>query len=118
MNDVFYGLMRNVMGVPYNLGNYYSLWLIPQTTKLFNLNLGFTVIEVQSWMMAASIYLRIGVIFALLGGHTYLLNRWNAATHLSIMKQKVKVGGLNPIKQYEPEILVLPPEALSIEEEA
>jgi hypothetical protein len=59
MNDIFYGVVRNFMGAHYDLGHYYSLWLIPQSTKLFNLNLGFTVIEVQSWMMALSIYLRI-----------------------------------------------------------
>ncbi len=66
MNDVFYGAVRNLMGEHYDLGRYYSLWLLPQSAKLFNLNLGFAVIEVQSWMMALSIYLRIVAVGLLL----------------------------------------------------
>jgi hypothetical protein len=66
MNDIFYGAVRNLMGEHYDLGRYYSLWLIPQSTKLFNLNLGFAVLEVQSWMMALSIYLRILAVSLLL----------------------------------------------------
>src|SRR5665648_179622 len=44
MNDVFYGVIRNFMGVPMDLEWYYSRWLIPGNAHLFNLNLGFTVI--------------------------------------------------------------------------
>jgi hypothetical protein len=66
MNDVFYGSMKYLFGLPYDLGRYYSLWLIPQNTLLFNLNLGFTVVPVFSWMMAASIYIRIACVVELL----------------------------------------------------
>lgn len=117
MNDVFYGVMRNVMGVPYDLTTYYNLWLIPQTTKLFTLNLGFTTIAVQSWMMAASIYIRFGAVFALLEGYKYLPNLQLPA-YLSLRRQKVKVGGLKPIRHYEPEIFVATPEMIELEEYA
>jgi hypothetical protein len=66
MNDVFYGSIKYLMGTPYDLTRYYNLWLIPQNTPLFNLNLGFTVVPVLSWMMALSIYLRIAVVVGLL----------------------------------------------------
>ena len=66
MNDVFYGLTKYLIGIPYDLTHYYSNWLIPQNTHLFNLNLGFTVLPVYSWMMALSIYGRIIPIFLLL----------------------------------------------------
>lgn len=66
MNDVFYGLAKYTIGVPTDLSRYYHLWLIPSNSFLFNLNLGFTVITVFSWMMALSIYLRIGVVVGLL----------------------------------------------------
>jgi hypothetical protein len=59
MNDVFYGFSKYLIGIPYDLTRYYSLWLIPQNTLLFNLNLGFTVLPVYSWLMALSIYSRI-----------------------------------------------------------
>jgi len=118
MNDVFYGLIRNLMGQPYDLTRYYSLWLIPQSTKLFSLNLGFITIPVLSWMMAASIYIRFGAVFMLLDGHKYLLAKWNLSAYLSLRGQKVKVGGLKPIRQYEPEFLVATPETLEIEESA
>ena len=35
MNDVFYGVARNLMGVPLDLTRYYSLWLIPSNATLF-----------------------------------------------------------------------------------
>jgi CheY-like chemotaxis protein len=66
MNDVFYGVVRNLMGFPLDLTWYYHNWLIPGGTALFNLNLGFTVIPVFSWMMALSIYIRIIVVLILL----------------------------------------------------
>ncbi len=66
MNDVFYGLTKYLIGIPYDLTHYYSNWLIPQNTLLFNLNLGFTVLPVYSWMMALSIYARIIPIVLLL----------------------------------------------------
>ena len=59
MNDVFYNLIRDLIGIHINLTNYYSLWLIPQNATLLNLNLGFAVISVSSWMMSLSIYLRV-----------------------------------------------------------
>jgi hypothetical protein len=43
INDVFYGFMKDLIGMPYDLGRYYSLW-----------------------MMALSIYLRIAVVVGLL----------------------------------------------------
>jgi CheY-like chemotaxis protein len=43
MNDVFYGVVRNMMGFPFDLTWYYHNWLIPGSTTLFQLNLGFTV---------------------------------------------------------------------------
>jgi len=66
MNDVFYGLTKYMIGIPYDLTRYYSNWLIPQNTLLFNLNLGFAVLPVYSWMMALSIYARIIPIVLLL----------------------------------------------------
>jgi hypothetical protein len=66
MNDVFYGPVRNLIGVPVDLTWYYSQWLIPGNTTLFQLNLGFIVIPVLSWMMALSIYARIPIVYFLL----------------------------------------------------
>jgi hypothetical protein len=66
MNDVFYGAIMYLAGLPLDVTWYYNLWLIPQNTLLFNLNLGFTVIPVFSWMMALSIYLRIAASAGLL----------------------------------------------------
>ena len=66
MNDVFYWLAKYAIGIPTDLSHYYQLWLIPSNTYLFNLNLGFAVITVTSWMMALSIYLRIAVVAGLL----------------------------------------------------
>lgn len=59
MNDIFYGAVKYLAGIPIDLERYYSLWLIPQDAHLFNLNLGSTVVPVYSWMMATSIYLRV-----------------------------------------------------------
>jgi hypothetical protein len=66
MNDLFFGLAKYAIGIPYDLSRYYNLWLIPSNAPLFNVNLGFTVITVFSWMMALSIYARIGVIYVLM----------------------------------------------------
>ena len=67
MNDLFYGVVRNLMGFPYDLTRYYHNWLIPSNATLFQLNLGFAVMTVFSWMMALSIYIRIIAVFILLG---------------------------------------------------
>lgn len=66
MDDVFYHFIKFLVGLPVNLARSYSLWLIPQNVPLFNLNLGFVVIPVTSWMMASSIYIRIALTFVLL----------------------------------------------------
>jgi hypothetical protein len=66
MNDVFYGAVRSLMGFPIDLNWYYNLWLIPRGTLLFNLNLGFTVIPVYSWLMALTIYARVLLVVVLL----------------------------------------------------
>jgi hypothetical protein len=65
MNDVFYGPVRCLFGLPLDLQWYYSNWLIPQGTELFHFNLGFGLLPVYSWMMAASIYGRVAVVVAL-----------------------------------------------------
>ncbi len=66
MDDVFYNVIRYSIGINVNLSHYYNLWLIPQMVPLFNLNLGFVIIPVMSWMMAASIYIRIAMTYVLL----------------------------------------------------
>jgi hypothetical protein len=66
MNDVFYGLVRYLLGFNLSLAWYYSVWLIPGNTKLFVLDLGFTILPVYSWMMALSIYLRVVLVVVLL----------------------------------------------------
>ncbi len=66
MNDLFYGVIRFLIGMPVDLVRYYSLWLIPHGDALFSLNLGFATIQVYSWMMALSIYARIILAVALL----------------------------------------------------
>ena len=81
MNDVFYGSIKYLIGMPENLTRYYNLWLIPQNAPLFNLNLGFTVMPVFSWMMALSIYLRIAVVVGLLWN-------WKLAQTKSKFKEK------------------------------
>ncbi len=117
MNDVFYGSISYLMGTNINLPNYYNLWLIPQTTQLFTLNLGFTSIAVQSWMMAASIYIRIAFVFLLLDCHKHIHNNWTIPTYISLRRQKVKVGALKPLRHYEPEIFVIPPDLIELEDE-
>ena len=77
MNDGFYWAAKYIIGIPTDLGHYYQLWLIPSNAVLFNLNLGFTVISVTSWMMALSIYLRIAVVVGLL---------WNWKRHFAQTK--------------------------------
>ncbi len=71
MNDVFYGIASNIMGRPLDLTRYYTLWLIPSNATLFQLNLGFTIIPVFSWMMAISIYARIIAVY-------FLIRAWKA----------------------------------------
>ena len=66
MNDVFYGAVRSLMGIPIDLNWYYNLWLIPSGTLLFNLNLGIAIIPVYSWLMSLTIYLRIVLVILLL----------------------------------------------------
>ncbi len=82
MNDVFYGAVKYLVGIPYDLGRYYSLWLIPQNTQLFSLDLGFTVTPVYSWMMALSIYIRIGVVVGLLWSWRHHQNRSQAVQQM------------------------------------
>jgi hypothetical protein len=114
MNDVFYGAVSCLMGRPINLSNYYSLWLIPQNSTLFNLNLGFTIINVQSWMMASAIYLRLASAFLLLGGWKYIVPNLHILEYLTLKHQKV--GNLKPVMKYEPEMHVIPPFSMEIEE--
>jgi CheY-like chemotaxis protein len=89
MNDVFYGVVRNLMGVPLDLTWYYYNWLIPTDTVLFKLNLGFTVVPVYSWMMALSIYIRIAAV-------VILLRVWSVqakiryVNHVQIIKKEKK----------------------------
>ncbi|MCW4000766.1 MAG: hypothetical protein NWE93_11045 [Candidatus Bathyarchaeota archaeon] len=66
MNDVFYGMVRSLMGSQIDLVWYYKLWLIPSGTLLFNLNLGVVTIPVYSWLMALTIYARIAIVIVLL----------------------------------------------------
>jgi hypothetical protein len=85
MNDVFYGGVMYISGLPLDVQWYYSQWLIPQGTKLFSLNLGFTLLPVYSWMMALSIYIRIGVVAALLW-------HWKHARNVQVQKQTAWVS--------------------------
>jgi hypothetical protein len=89
MNDIFYGLIRSIIGGPYDLGVYYTNWLIPGDALLFKLNLGFAVIQVQSWMMAASIYLRFVAVFILLEGWKYIVSNMQVSAYLSQKKLKI-----------------------------
>jgi hypothetical protein len=66
MNDVFYGLVRSLLGYPTDLTRYYQLWFIPSGTHIFDLNLGAVTIPVYSWLMSLSIYGRIPIIILLL----------------------------------------------------
>jgi len=81
MNDVFYGVVRNLMGFPLDLTWYYHNWLIPGNTTLFQLNLGFAVIPVLSWMMALSIYLRIAAV-------VILLRIWSGPAKINYINQE------------------------------
>ena len=81
MNDVFYGVVRNLMGFPLDLTWYYNRWLIPSNALLFQLNLGFIVIPVFSWMMALSIYLRIIAVVV-------LLRIWQTKAKISYINQE------------------------------
>ncbi len=71
MNDVFYGVASNIIGKPLDLTRYYNLWLIPSNATIFQLNLGFTITPVFSWMMAISIYARIIAVY-------FLIRTWKA----------------------------------------
>ncbi len=62
MNDVFYFPVGYLFGKSFDLVHYYSLWLIPGDTVLFNLNLGFATIAITSWAMSLSIYGRVAII--------------------------------------------------------
>ncbi len=66
MNDLFYYPVGYIFGVHADLTRYYTLWLIPSNTFLFNLNLGFAVFSVFSWMMALAIYWRIFLVCIML----------------------------------------------------
>jgi hypothetical protein len=66
MNDVFYGIVRSLLGYPIDLNWYYQLWLIPSDILLFSLNLGITIIPVYSWLMSISIYARIPIIILMI----------------------------------------------------
>jgi hypothetical protein len=88
MNDVFYHLIRYLVGFNVNLSEYYSLWLIPQNATLFQLNLGFVNIPVQSWMMAASIYLRFAVVFIVLKDWSIPFSL-QLPTFLTLKRQKI-----------------------------
>jgi hypothetical protein len=71
MNDLFYNVIRYLIGIHINLSSYYYLWLVPQNVALFHLNLGFAIIPVTSWMMAFSIYIRIALVYVLLKDWKY-----------------------------------------------
>jgi hypothetical protein len=114
MNDVFYGAVSCLMGRPMNLANYYSLWLIPQSHVLFNLNLGFTVINVQSWMMASTIYLRLAAVVLILGGWKYIVPNLHIPEFLTLRQQKA--GNLKPVMKYEPEMHMIATENVEIED--
>jgi hypothetical protein len=95
MNDVFYHFMQYLVGLPTNLSRSYDLWLIPQNALLFHMNLGFADVQVMSWMMALSIYLRIAVVVGLLWN-------WNLAGKSPMVRNeeatpRLGLGGLNRI---------------------
>jgi len=88
MNDVFYGLIRNFISGPYDLTRYYTLWLIPSNAPLFELNLGFAIIQVTSWMMALSIYARIVFVY-------FLIRTWKDQAKIRCLSEaKTKKTGL------------------------
>jgi hypothetical protein len=83
MNDVFYELAKYAIGIPTDLNRYYSLWLIPGNEALFKLNLGFTLIQVYSWMMALSIYGRILIVY-------FLMRAWKAQAKIRCLTEVPK----------------------------
>lgn len=87
MNDVFYGAVRSLMGIPIDLNRYYNLWLIPSGTLLFHLNLGIAEIPVYSWLMSLTIYLRIVLVIVLLW-------RWRQQAKTRFLKQSTKKNTL------------------------
>jgi hypothetical protein len=101
MNDLFYGVVRNLMGFTLNLKWYYTAWLIPSNTFLFQMNLGFAILQVLSWMMAISIYARIIAVF-------FLLKSWRAQakirclTEAQARKSKPLKIGQPPFLKYSP----------------
>jgi hypothetical protein len=98
MNDVFYGVVRNVMGFPLDLTWYYNRWLLPGNATLFQLNLGFIVIPVLSWMMALSIYVRIIAVY-------FLLRIWRAQAKIRCLNeaQTKKKGLLSKLWKNKPQ---------------
>jgi hypothetical protein len=96
MNDVFYGLARNFVG-PFDLATYYNHWLIPGGAALFQLNLGFSVITVFSWMMALSIYARIVIVY-------FLLKAWRGQAKIRCLQEgpKKNKGFLASLRKTNP----------------
>jgi hypothetical protein len=93
MNDLFFGPFKYLIGYSYNIAGYYHLWLIPQNSLLFHMNLGFAVIPVQSWMMSASIYLRIAATCLLLNGRNFPFNSLQLRRYVLIKRRGI--GTLN-----------------------
>jgi len=89
MNDVFYNFIRYLIGMHINLSTYYSEWLIPQNAVLFHLNLGFVVFPVQSWMMAASIYLRVAAVCLMLKTWNIPLSNMQIFNYRSVKRQRL-----------------------------
>ena len=83
MNDVFYGLISNLMGGSIDLTRCYNHWLVPGNATLFEFNLGFTVLPVYSWMMALSIYGRIIIVYV-------LLRTWKAQAKIRCLTEMPK----------------------------
>jgi hypothetical protein len=100
MNDVFYGSVSYLMHTTINLSSYYYQWLIPQKTALFQMNLGFVTFSVQSWMMSASIYLRIATVCLLLKGWNMPMRNYHIPAYLAFKRQKF--GSLNRVVKNQP----------------
>jgi hypothetical protein len=66
MNDLFFGPIKYLLGLCSDIVRYFTLWLIPSNHVLFNLILGFSTIQIFSWMMAFSIYGRVALVFIML----------------------------------------------------
>jgi hypothetical protein len=98
MNDVFYGIVVNVMGLHLDLVWYYNRWLLPGNALLFQLNLGFAVIPVFSWMIALSIYVRIIAVY-------FLLRIWRAQAKIRCLNeaQTKKKGLLSKLWKNKPQ---------------